>query len=160
MMIRYWNRRSGQRGGEIVEFAITFPLILLIFFGIVEISVGFFDQAVLTNASRAAAREVIRAAPASGDWGSWDPEADAEAAAQAAAQRMFTWRGAETLVVTPGQDGLCEERTGYEQRPRVTVTLTYPYRFFVLPAFVAGLADLTLSARTEMCVLPHNPPAT
>lgn len=159
--MRFEHRRSRQRGVEIVESVLLLPFVLLLFFGIVELSVGFFDQAILTNASRAAARELIRAAPLDGNWAGWDQgEAAAEDAADQAAQRMITWGGAEELAFDWVQGPLCVERDGYDDRPSITVTLTYPYRFFVLPAFLAGLSDLTLTAQTDMCVLPRRAPAS
>ncbi|MBK1719251.1 TadE family protein [Thiocystis violacea] len=160
--MRFCHRRSRQHGGEIVEFAISLPFILLLFFGVVEMSVGFFDQAILTNASRAAARELIRAVPPNHDWATWDFEVAAEQAAEQAAQRMFTWAGPETLNFDwEESDEPCADRSGYDERARVIVTLTYRYRFFVLPQplFMPGLADLNLTAATEMCVLPRKPPS-
>jgi Flp pilus assembly protein TadG len=152
--MRLKGRRSRQWGGEIVEFAILLPFILLLFFGVVEMAVGFFDQAILTNASRAAAREAIRAAPTDGDFDNWNRSADAEQAANAASQRMFSWSGPETLGFAMTENGFCIDRTGQPARPRIRVTLTYPYRFWVLPSFMDGLADLTLTAETSMCRLP------
>jgi Flp pilus assembly protein TadG len=45
-----------EAGGAVVEFALVLPVLMLIFFGIIELSIGFYDQALLTNASREAAR--------------------------------------------------------------------------------------------------------
>jgi len=45
-----------SRGVAAVEFAIILPLLLLLIFGIIEFSLALYDQAVITNASREAAR--------------------------------------------------------------------------------------------------------
>jgi len=45
-----------QAGSAVVEFALVLPLLLLLVFGIVEFSVALYDKAVITNASREAAR--------------------------------------------------------------------------------------------------------
>jgi hypothetical protein len=120
--MRFANRRSRQWGGEVVEFAISLPVILLLFFGIVEMAVGFFDQAILTNASRAAAREAIRAMPPAGtSLADWSPAGEAEEAASNAAQRMFTWHGPETLTFDVDPDDPLTVDDGAD----VTVTLTY-----------------------------------
>ena len=52
------RRRSGrgERGAELVEFAIALPLLLLIMFGIVDFGFLFQRYEVLTNAAREGAR--------------------------------------------------------------------------------------------------------
>ena len=39
-----------------MEFALVLPILLLLIFGIVELGVGLYDKAVITNASREGAR--------------------------------------------------------------------------------------------------------
>lgn len=48
-----------QRGTAAVELALILPVFLLLLFGLMELSVAFYDQAVLTNASREGARAGI-----------------------------------------------------------------------------------------------------
>jgi hypothetical protein len=48
-----------QRGAAAVEFAVTLPFLLVLVFGMIEFGVMFYDKAVLTNASREAARAGI-----------------------------------------------------------------------------------------------------
>lgn len=45
-----------QRGGVLVEFALILPLLLLLFFGIIEFSLLMYNKQVITNASREGAR--------------------------------------------------------------------------------------------------------
>jgi Flp pilus assembly protein TadG len=45
-----------QKGLAMVEFAIVAPLLLLIMFGICELGIVLYDQAIITNASREFAR--------------------------------------------------------------------------------------------------------
>jgi Flp pilus assembly pilin Flp len=45
-----------QRGASAVEFALLLPLLVLFVFGIIEFGAWFYDQAVITNASRVGAR--------------------------------------------------------------------------------------------------------
>jgi len=54
------NQRHGQRGASIVEFVIIFPILILIFYLLVELGVAHINQTVLTHAARAAAREAGR----------------------------------------------------------------------------------------------------
>lgn len=49
-------RLRAERGAAAVEFALVLPLLLLVVFGIVELSVALYDKAMLTNASREGAR--------------------------------------------------------------------------------------------------------
>lgn len=48
-----------QKGAAAVEFALILPILLLVFFGIVELSLALYDKAILTNASREGARAGI-----------------------------------------------------------------------------------------------------
>lgn len=48
-----------QTGAAMVEFAIVLPLFLVLTFGIIEYSLMFYDKALITNASREAARSAI-----------------------------------------------------------------------------------------------------
>lgn len=48
--------RKNQKGATVVEFAIILPLLLMMIFGILEFSLILYDKAMLTNATREAAR--------------------------------------------------------------------------------------------------------
>jgi Flp pilus assembly protein TadG len=48
-----------QRGTTTVELALILPVFLLLIFGLIELSVAFYDQAILTQASREGARAGI-----------------------------------------------------------------------------------------------------
>ena len=48
-----------QKGAAAVEFALILPVLLLVFFGIVELSLALYDKAIITNASREGARAGI-----------------------------------------------------------------------------------------------------
>ncbi|MBU6995501.1 TadE/TadG family type IV pilus assembly protein [Ferrovum myxofaciens] len=47
---------SSERGVAAVEFALIFPLMLLLMFGIIEFSTMMYDQIMVTNAAREGAR--------------------------------------------------------------------------------------------------------
>jgi Flp pilus assembly protein TadG len=131
-----------QKGASAVEFAILLPVLLLVLFGIIEFSVAFYDKAMITNASREGARAgiVLRDPPLtdveitgiidnylSGSLISFD----------GASVRDITITPLDTSTLTTGDP--------------LTVTVSYPYNFYLLPGFVAGLADgLTLNATTIM----------
>lgn len=46
-------------GTAVIEFAFVLPVLLILFFGIIEFSVALFNKAIITNASREAARSGI-----------------------------------------------------------------------------------------------------
>jgi Flp pilus assembly protein TadG len=50
---RHQRHETGAAG---VEFALVFPVFLLVVFGAVELGTALYDRAILTNASREAAR--------------------------------------------------------------------------------------------------------
>lgn len=49
-------RPKNQTGQAIVEFALVLPLLLILIFGVMEFGILLYDKAVITNASREAAR--------------------------------------------------------------------------------------------------------
>lgn len=53
------SRQRTQKGAAAVEFALLLPILLFVFFGIVELSLALYDKAILTNASREGARAGI-----------------------------------------------------------------------------------------------------
>ena len=50
---------DNQRGTSAIEFAIVLPLLVVFVFGIIEFGLIFYDKAMVTNASREAARAGI-----------------------------------------------------------------------------------------------------
>ena len=50
---------KNQRGASAIEFAIVFPLLVLLLFGIIEFSLILYDKVMITNASREGARAGI-----------------------------------------------------------------------------------------------------
>lgn len=57
-----FNLRN-HKGTAIVEFAVVFVLVFLVFLGIVEFALMLFEKAVITNASREGARAGIVSRP-------------------------------------------------------------------------------------------------
>ena len=55
-MLKVKCKKTRQSGQSFVEMAITLPLILLVFFGMVEVGFGAHSYLVVTNASREGAR--------------------------------------------------------------------------------------------------------
>ncbi len=55
-MFRSSNSRDGERGQNFVELALTLPIILLLFFGMIEIGLATHSYIVVANAAREGAR--------------------------------------------------------------------------------------------------------
>jgi len=53
------TKRTRHAGGAVVEFALILPVFLIVIMGIVDFSLALYDQAIITNASREAARAGI-----------------------------------------------------------------------------------------------------
>ena len=131
---------ADQNGGALVEFAIVLPLLLMLIFGMIEFSVMLYDKAMITNASREGARKgIVYSYPA--------PITTAEITQTVndyLQGHMISLGGPSTPTVAVS--GQCAG-----SGDPLTVTVTYPYNFLVLPNFIQSLSGtLTLSAQTTM----------
>lgn len=133
-MRRFKCSRQSQQGGEVVEFAIVAPIVILIFLAVIELSFMLFDLAVLANASAVGAREAVRPRPVDWEEG-WTPRQDAINAAQEAATRLFSTASALgagvgeslSIEVAPDPGG-----AGVAESDPITVTLHYGYSPWIL----------------------------
>ena len=57
--LRFVKRWRCEKGAELVEFALTFPLLLLVMVGIMDFGLLFQRYEVLTNAAREGARVAV-----------------------------------------------------------------------------------------------------
>jgi Flp pilus assembly protein TadG len=130
---------NNQNGAALVEFAIVLPLLLMIVFGIIEFSLLLYDKAMITNASREGARAgIVYSFPTPITTAAITQEVN-----NYLQTHLISLGGASAPTVTAGQ---C---TG--SGAPLTVTVTYPYNFLVLPNFVQSMAgSITLRAQTVM----------
>lgn len=128
-------RPNKEKGASLVEFAILAPLFVMLLFGLVEFGLAMYSKGMITNASREGARfGVVYATPR---------KTDAE----------ITSKVQEYLANAGFADSVNISVTGAQgtSGTPLTVSLTYPYTFQVLPQFVSGLTGpLNLTANTEM----------
>jgi len=130
-------RPHGEDGTAAVEFALVFPILILLVFGIIEFGLALYYKEVLTNASREGARAgIIISSPR--------PTAD-------------EIKGVVVTALTnaglPSCNASCITVTGAQgsSGDDLTVRVDYPYRFSVLANLIAGFAgNVTLSAQTVM----------
>lgn len=135
--------RNKERGAALIEFVLVIPLLLLLIFGIIEFSVLFYDKAVITNASREAAREFAIYRQTSAD------KAYLEGVVtQYVQNRMISLAGASvpSLNTVPIDPTTKDSNIQY-----VTAEVTYIYDWFLLPSLMNDLLpDIDLTATTIM----------
>lgn len=143
-----------QKGAAVVEFAVILPLLLLVVFGIVEFGFIFYNQALLTNASREGARRAI-VYRTDGDGNRMLSGSDVEDAVEQYLYsdyptnndlRLVTF-GTDNLLIDPdSSDG----DTTISQGQYITVTVTYDYDFLLLPSLAGIPGVITLTGKTTM----------
>ncbi|MEH6824767.1 MAG: TadE family protein [Motiliproteus sp.] len=131
--------RRAQNGAEIVEFLVTLPVVLIVLAMIFDFGVAFSDQSILTQATRAAARQVIRGAT----------DAEAQQAADQVTLSILSRAPSDPLPT------ISVNRTGVAPGDPATISIVHNYGFFLLPSFLAGITNINLSARTVMNMMPN-----
>ena len=132
-----------SRGVSIIEFTLILPFLLVLLFGIIEMSLLMYNQVMITNASREGARFGILFN--TDGTGTYTPMTTAEISNQVntfLADRLISFAPTSaTTNVTPA---------GGRGQP-LTVEVQYDYTVLILPGFAESLAgDITLSAETTM----------
>ena len=123
------RRLQCDRGSQLVEFALIFPLLLLVVMGVVDWGLMFQRYEVLTNAAREGAR--VAALP---DYGSADVSARVNQYLTGTGMTVTTTYLAPTAVDVGGS---CITLTG--------ATVTYDYTFIGL----GGLIQLVMRGSTN-----------
>ena len=141
--MKRFKKINNQTGAAMVEFAIVLPLLLTLIFGMIEFSIMLYDKAMITNATREGTRLGILfrtdPIPATGI-GSIPDTVDNYL------QNNLISLGQPNATWTTSVSGTCTAAGA-----PITVTVTYPYTFLVLPNFITALASpLTLGATTTM----------
>ena len=146
-LMRWRVRLNCESGAEIVEFAVTLPLLLLIVLGIVEFGLVFREYEVVTNAAREGARIAIL----QGGVGGYD---DADVVARV--EDYLTTAGMDLSLadIDPGDPVPTPVGAGGACVSMVPVTVTYDHPVL----FLSGIADffgttigtMTLTATSSM----------
>ena len=129
------KRLKLQTGANLLEFALVTPLLLVIVFGVADVSLALFDKAVITNASREGARTGMTFRVPRPD----NTEIAAVVTNYCAARLVNFATSAPVTSVS---------RTGQNSGDRLTVTVTYRYNYAVLSRLIPGLGALDLVATT------------
>lgn len=126
-----------QQGAELVEFAISATLLFVLLFGIIEFSVALFDKATITNAGREGARTGILFRPSPRDI-SIEDEAIRNAVDQYAEAYLISLGGSASMDIDITRTDLDGDGS-FDAGDELTVSVTYPYQFLVMPAFLADI---------------------
>lgn len=122
-----------ESGVAAVEFALVSPILILLLFAIIEFSIVLYDKAIITNASREAARS---ATVFNGD----SSDAAVKAVVDSYLSNHLISLGSNNThsvdVTSTGDD--------------LTVSVNYTYDFLVLPNFTSLNTSLNLSGTTVM----------
>ena len=138
--VKRLSRVRGQRGAELVEFALTFPMLLLVLLGIIDFGFLFQRYEVLTNAAREGARVAVLPGYGAGD-------------VVARVNEYLATGGLTGATTTPlpatsvAIGGACMTLAG--------VRVTYPHTFMFLGPIVGlmgggGFTDKTLTVEARM----------
>jgi Flp pilus assembly protein TadG len=116
-----------QRGGSAVEFAIILLVLLMIVFGIIEFGLIFYNQQVITNASREGARFaiVVRA-----------PRYTVDEVTQVVYNYCQGKLYPQNSTATPTVTVSAPSGTGFGSDLEVSVS--WPYDFIFLPDYLLG----------------------
>lgn len=129
-------------GAAVIEFAFVLPVLLILFFGIIEFSVALYNKALLTNASREAARAgIVYVGP-----GTTLTDARITQIARDGCQGLISFRDAGTPAVTVTR----ADSPDFEQQ-LLTVAISYEYSGLGLGTLLTSMTGpLTLTASTTM----------
>ncbi|WP_232438379.1 TadE/TadG family type IV pilus assembly protein [Burkholderia ubonensis] len=135
-------RSRKERGAAAVEFALVLPLLLTVTFGAIEFGIAIYDKAVVTNASREAARYGVVLA---------SPKYTAAQIQQVAASYCSTY------MISFGGSNACSSSnvavTGAQGSLGTPLSVTISYKFvpLALGKLISPLTGpLTISATTTM----------
>jgi len=129
------KKLRSESGASAVEFALLLPVLMMILFGIIEFGLALYRQAILTNASREGARlGIVQSVPPI-TTGQIDATIDNYLGPAGIAPGTV----ARTIVGAGGVTGT-----------PVTVTLTLPYTYAVLPGLTSITPTINLVAQTVM----------
>lgn len=130
-----------------MEFAIILPLLVLLTFGIIELSFLLYDQAMITNASREGARAgIVYRTPAVND---------AEITGivnNYLGTHLVTLGGKRSPSSDPMTGAtVIVSRSGVSPGGELRVKVGYTYSFLVLPQFASSIGQgINLAAETVM----------
>jgi Flp pilus assembly protein TadG len=145
-----------DRGQAIVEFAFILLLLALLIVGIIDLSILFYDKAVITNASREGARQgsIFRSNASTGAYAPLDSTGVSNAVNAYLTGRLVSFGAASPNTAvqwsTTSPPGSWTTTINTSPGGSINVVVTYSYRFLALPGFTGWGNPLNISAQTIM----------
>ena len=124
-----------KRGVQLVEFAVLLPILLLLVFGIIDFGRGFFSWVIITNGAREGAR-----AAAVGKL----EDVVVDKVSNSVSGLYVTSVATGTCPGTQGALCITGDNVGGFPDEPVTVTVTYNFRFIVLPNIMSWIGNSSL----------------
>jgi len=143
-------RLRDEKGSAAVEFAVVLPLLLMVLFGIIEFGLLIYNKAMITNASREAARAgvVFDSDPATGSLDRLNATELANIVNGYCQSYLITFSSTPQAPQTTTTPGNPETMASGQL---LTVSVSYHYDYLLMPAFLSDLAGgLDLVANTTM----------
>jgi Flp pilus assembly protein TadG len=145
---------GSQQGAAAVEFAVVFPLLIMLLFGMIEFGLYLFNRQVITNACREAARYGVVALPAR------RTNAEIRATAMQYSARYLVTFGDDTLTAEDILLKIEDTDTGDGFDPATSrclhhgcdleVRADYTYDFLFLSMIGIDSQDIQVLARMKM----------
>lgn len=134
-------KQKSTHGSAMIEFALVLPMLLILVFGIIEFSIALYDKAVMTNASREAARAgAIFRTPALTN------EQIITVATDACGNNLVSFANSSPQVTISKPGGATAGNP-------ITVTITYEYTGLLLGELISPLTGTAnISASTTMLI--------
>ena len=136
---------DNQRGTSAIEFAIVLPLLVVFVFGIIEFGLIFYNKAMVTNASREAARAgIVYRDP-------HVPVAEMQSVVDSYCGAMLVSFGGGSSPTTTVPGGEC-----VNHGDELVVNVAYQYNFLLIPDFLTAFftggmpGSIDVSAVTRM----------
>lgn len=153
------RKHKSENGQAIIEFAYVLPFLIIIVLGIIEFGVLFYDQAVVTSASREGARAgiVFNRDSLGNYWSEEAMEAKVQQAVNDYLQARLISFGSTPVVTTTAtrsgniyQDGIDFYEYAPENIGKLEVDVAYQHEYLSMPNFMGWGDSINLSAQTTM----------
>jgi Flp pilus assembly protein TadG len=150
LVLRGWRSRrlasvKSEEGSALIEFAMTVPILMACFFGMVQVCMACYMHQVLTESAREGTRyAMVRGSTCVNGSGSSCTATTASVNAYVSALSWPNLSGATMSVVTSYPDG--NEQPG--SRVQVSVSYAYPFRVPFVPA-----ETINLTSRSVMYIV-------
>lgn len=153
------KKHKPDNGQAILEFAYVLPFLMIVVLGVIEFGVLFYDQAVVTNASREGARVgIVFQKDTEGNYWSEDAmEAEVQQAVQDYLQgRLISFGSSPAISTTATRSGnvSSEGIDYYDTAPgnigKLEVAVDYQHEYLAIPSFLGWGDSINLDAQTIM----------